>query len=82
MVHTYYLKQLHKRVDKQLIITRLYMPIRLSVESMFIWHHICILIADEKNRILNLLVPLEGKQSKSLLNDKKKKTPSYSPCIV
>lgn len=51
--------------DKQLIITRLYMPIRLSIlESIFICHHICILIADERNWILNLLAPSEGKQSR------------------
>lgn len=62
---TYYRKQLFKRAHKNLIITRLYMPIRLSIlERIFIWHHICVLTADERNWILNLLVPLEGKQSK------------------
>lgn len=55
----------YTRGDKQLIISRLYMPIRLSIlESTFICHHICILIADERNWILNLLAPSEGKQSR------------------
>lgn len=64
VVRAHYWNPLH-RGDKQLLISRLYMPIRLSIlESIFICHHICILIADERNWILNLLAPSEGKQSR------------------
>lgn len=60
-----YYRNHYTRGDKQLLITRLYMPIRLSIlESRFICHHICILIADERNWVLNLLAPSEGKQSR------------------